>query len=100
MGNRHPRRRRASAGKDHPQVKLDTVIQLTQLGSIVCGIVYFGVEAGRRDERLESTAVKVNELANIVTDLTRSQIAGAANQANAGKELDILRARVERLESR
>jgi hypothetical protein len=81
-------------------VSFDRIIQLTQLGSIVCGIVYFGVEAGRRDERLETTSVKVNELAQIVQDLTKSQIAGAANQANAGKELDNLRARVERLESR
>lgn len=78
----------------------DRVIQLVQLASIVCGIVYFGMEAGRRDERLQTTTEKVSELAGIVQDLTKSQIAGAANAANASRELEALARRVERLEDK
>lgn len=78
----------------------DRIVNLVQLASIVGGIVYFGMEAGRRDERLAMTSEKVSELAGIVQDLTKSQIAGAANQANSTRELDALAKRVERLEGR
>lgn len=79
---------------------IDRVISLTQLVSIVGGIAYFGLEAGRRDERLQVTTVKVDELARIVTDLTKAQVASATGQAGAQRELDELRARIERLETR
>lgn len=79
---------------------LDRVINLVQLSSIVGGILYFGLEAGRRDERLEVTTDKVNELANIVQDLVKSQVASATGQANTVRELDLLRYRIERIEGK
>jgi len=80
-------------------VTVDRVINLVQLGSIVGGMAYFGAEAGRRDERVTVNTVRVEELANIVQDLTKAQVASASGQANAQRELDHLRERIERLEA-
>lgn len=77
---------------------VDRAINVVQLCSIVGGIAYFGMEAGRRDERLDTMGVKVGELAAIVQDLAKAQVASASGQASAQRELDQLRARIERLE--
>lgn len=76
----------------------DRTVNLVQLASIVGGIAYFGIEAGRRDERLAVTTEKVSELASIVQDLAKAQIASATNVSNAQRDLDNLRSRIERLE--
>ena len=80
-------------------VTLDRVISLVQLCSIVGGIAYFGMEAGRRDERLLATSVRVDELARVVQDLTKANVQIASGQAGGQRELDQLRARIERLET-
>lgn len=77
---------------------VDRVINLVQLTSIVGGMAYFGAEAGRRDERLNTNTIKVDELAGIVQDLAKAQVASASGQASAQRELDQLRERIERLE--
>jgi hypothetical protein len=77
---------------------VDRAINVVQLASIVGGIAYFGMEAGRRDERLDTMGVKVGELAGIVQDLAKAQVASASGQASAQRELDQLRTRIERLE--
>lgn len=77
---------------------VDRAINVVQLFSIIGGIAYFGMEAGRRDERLDTMGVKVGELAGIVQDLAKAQVASASGQASAQRELDQLRARIERLE--
>lgn len=79
-------------------VTIDRVISLLQLGSIVGGIAYFGMEAGRRDERLQTQVVRMDELAKVVTDLTKAQVQIASGQASGQRELDQLRGRIERLE--
>ena len=77
---------------------LDRAINVVQLASIVGGIAFFGVEAGRREERLDTVSVKVSELAGIVQDLAKAQVASASGQASSQRELDQLRTRIERLE--
>lgn len=77
---------------------VDRVINLVQLTSIIGGMAYFGAEAGRRDERLNTNTIKVDELAGIVQDLAKAQVASASGQASAQRELDQLRERIERLE--
>lgn len=77
---------------------VDRAINLVQLTSIIGGMAYFGAEAGRRDERLNSNTIKVDELAGIVQDLAKAQVASASGQASAQRELDQLRVRIERLE--
>lgn len=77
---------------------LDRAINVVQLASIVGGIAVFGVEAGRREERLDTVSVKVSELAGIVQDLAKAQVASASGQASSQRELDQLRTRIERLE--
>ena len=77
---------------------LDRAINVVQLGSIVGGILYFGIETGRKDERLDTVSVKVSELAGIVQDLAKAQVASASGQASSQRELDQLRTRIERLE--
>lgn len=77
---------------------IDRAINVVQLASIVGGIAFFGVEAGRREERLDTVSVKVSELASIVQDLAKAQVASASGQASSQRELDQLRTRIERLE--
>jgi outer membrane murein-binding lipoprotein Lpp len=77
---------------------LDRAINVMQLGSIVGGILFFGIETGRKDERLDTVSVKVSELASIVQDLAKAQVASASGQASSQRELDQLRTRIERLE--
>ena len=79
---------------------LDRAINISQLVALVAGLAWIGAEAGRRDERLAVTIDKVNELAEIVQELTKSQIAGATRAASAEQNLEQLRARVERLETK
>ena len=80
-------------------VTFDRVISMIQLASIVGGIAYFGMEAGRRDERLHTNSVRVDELARVVQDLTKAQVQIATGQASGQRELDQLRTRIERLET-
>ncbi len=78
----------------------DRAINISQLVALVCGLAWIGSEAGRRDERLAVTIGKVNELAEIVQDLTKAQIAGATRDAASERELESLRTRIERLETK
>lgn len=81
-------------------VGFDRVINVSQLIALIGGLWWIGVEAGKRDERLGTTMESVSELRQIVTDLTKAQIAGATQQSGMARELDSLRARIERMESR
>lgn len=77
----------------------DRAVNVSQLLALISGLAWIGIEAGKRDERLAGTIVRVNELAAIVQDLAKSQIAGATQDAGTVRELDGLRARIERLET-
>jgi hypothetical protein len=79
---------------------LDRTVSVAQLFTLIGGLWWLGSEVGRRDFQLQSTVTRVDELTNIVQDLTRAQIANATADAGAAKELDTLRGRIERLESR
>jgi len=79
---------------------LDLGINVAQLVSIVGGFIYLGVELGRRDNAISNTGARVDELAAIVQDLTRAQIVAAANDATHQRDLDALRVRLDRLETR
>lgn len=81
-----------------PLVGFDRAVSLGQLLTILGGIVYFGVEAGRRDEALRHTGQRVEELGDIVTDLTKAQVAGAIKDANHDKALEDLQRRLSNLE--
>jgi uncharacterized phage protein gp47/JayE len=80
-------------------IPFDRVINVSQLIALVGGLWWIGVEAGKRDERLAATMESVSELRSIVTDLTKTQIAGATQAGATARELDSLRARIERMES-
>lgn len=80
-------------------IPFDRVINVSQLVALVGGLWWIGVEAGKRDERLAATMETVSELRGIVTDLTKTQISAATQAGATARELDSLRARIERMES-
>ena len=79
---------------------IDRGLSIAQLTSIVGGFIWLGAELGRRDESLSNVAGRVDELASIVQYLTRAQIVATANDATHARDLDALRARLDRLEQR
>lgn len=81
-------------------IGFDRVVNVSQLVALIAGLWWIGVEAGKRDERLGATMESVTELRQIVTDLTKAQIAGATQQSGMARELDSLRARIDRMESK
>jgi hypothetical protein len=74
-------------------------VNIAQLVSLIGGLWWLGSEVGKRDFQLSSTVGRVEELASIVQDLAKAQIANATADAGATKELDALRGRIERLEN-
>lgn len=85
--------------KPHPLAALDRSVNIAQLVSLIGGLWWLGSEVGKRDFQLSSTVGRVEELASIVQDLAKAQIANATADAGAAKELDTLRGRIERLEN-
>lgn len=85
--------------KPHPLAALDRSVNIAQLVSLIGGLWWLGSEVGKRDFQLSSTVGRVEELASIVQDLAKAQIANATADAGATKELDALRGRIERLEN-
>jgi hypothetical protein len=79
---------------------LDRTVNVAQLCTLVGGLWWLGSEVGRRDFQYQTTVTRVDELTSIVQDLTRAQIANATADAGAVRELDMLRGRIERLETR
>lgn len=80
------------------RVDLDRAISLGQLLTLLGGMVYFGVEAGRRDESLRATAHRVDELGAIVTELTKSTVASAIRDSSQDRTLEDLQRRLITLE--
>jgi hypothetical protein len=85
--------------KSNPLAALDRSVNVAQLFTLIGGLWWLGSEVGRRDFQLSSTVGRVEELASIVQDLAKAQIANATADAGAQRELDLLRGRIERLES-
>lgn len=77
---------------------LDRAINLAQLLTLLGGLLYFGLETGRRDESLRSTAVRVDELATIVQDLTKSTVASAIRDTEHERRLTDIQTRLNLLE--
>lgn len=77
---------------------LDRAINLAQLLTLLGGLLYFGLETGRRDESLRSTAVRVDELATIVQDLTKSTVAFAIRDTEHERRLTDIQTRLNLLE--
>jgi len=86
--------------KAHPLAALDRTVNVAQLFTLIGGLWWLGSEVGRRDFQLSNTVGRVEELASIVQDLAKAQIANATADAGSQRELDALRARIERLEER
>ena len=81
------------------RVDLDRAISLAQLLTLLAGLLYFGLETGRRDESLRSTSVRVDELATIVADLTKSTVASAMKDSEHDRRLADIQDRLLRMES-
>ena len=81
-------------------VKYQTIVQTISLLALVLGIAGMFVIVGRKDQMIESNSKDLSELRGISHDLVKSQVLGSATDSHHAAQLQDLKVRIERLESR
>jgi hypothetical protein len=77
-----------------------TITQTGTFASVVTGVIMIPVEIGRRDQILTQQQQTVQELRGVVSDLVKTTINLTGSDRVHDRDLNDLRARLEKLEAR
>jgi len=80
------------------QIKFQTIIGAVQLIVLVLGVAAIFTTIGQKGQILSSNREGLHELQDIVQDLVKAQVAGAAKDSEHDRVLDDLKSRINRLE--
>jgi len=78
---------------------VDRIINVSQLATLIGGIVYIGMELGRKDEQFSRSHEQIIELGKIVQDLTKGQVSVVERTTSLDRTLEEIKRRLDRLET-
>lgn len=81
-----------------PKPSIDRVISVCQLASILGGVVYIGVELGKKDAQMQNGLDQIKEMSAIVQDLMKVQVALTERTSMQDRTMQEVKDRLDRLE--
>ncbi len=79
---------------------LTVVVQFLQLAVLVIGVAGVFMTLGQKDERLTTNSNEIADLRDIAADLAKASVESQTTNRNQDRQLDDLRTRLARLETR
>ena len=74
------------------------LLQGLQLVTLVIGVAGLFLTVGRRDARLETNTVEIDDLRDIASDLVKASIEATTTNREQDRQLDDLRIRIHKME--
>tara|TARA_R100000654_G_scaffold23479_1_gene45887 strand:- start:228 stop:503 length:276 start_codon:yes stop_codon:yes gene_type:complete len=81
-------------------IRFQTIVQTITLATMILGIAGMFVVIGRKDQMIQFNSTQITELRDIAQDLVKSQVLGSSNDSYQAEQLNDLKRRVDRLESK
>ena len=81
-------------------IRFQTIVQTITLATMILGIAGMFVVIGRKDQMIQFNSTQITELRDIAQDLVKSQVLGSSNDSHQAEQLNDLKRRVDRLESK
>ena len=81
-------------------IRFQTIVQTITLATMIFGIAAMFVVVGRKDQMIQFNSTQITELRDIAQDLVKSQVLGSSNDSHQADQLNDLKRRVDRLESK
>ena len=77
---------------------IDRLIAVAQLVSILGGVVYIGIELGKKDAQMQNGLAQIKEMSGIVQDLMKVQVSLTERTNMNERTMQEVKDRLDRLE--